>query len=169
MHFLLLNVRCLRCTGGLCCGTAAGGSEASLGSIYPGGAGPAGIDESYSMTGPGDDLRDLFLLCPKCVLLRHAHPGYSFFVGVRVDHWVFWDTFPKYRHKFMSIFLKWSLTTLVILLSWHWLTFRFCFIYASLWCVCFCYHLFVNKDLYTLMLCKVSGRFLSISFKFLHR
>ena len=62
-------------TGGLCCGPAAGGSEASLGSIYHGGPGPVGIDESYSTTGAGDDLRDLFLLCPKCVLLRHAHPG----------------------------------------------------------------------------------------------
>ena len=66
----------LHSAGGLCCGpAAAGGSEASLGSIYPGGpSGPAGIDESYSTTA-GDDLRDMFLLCPKCVLLRHAHPG----------------------------------------------------------------------------------------------
>ena len=79
LHLVLIwSLRCVRCAGGLCCGTAAGGSEASLGSIYPGGAGPVGMEESYSMTGAGDDLRDLFLLCPKCVLLRHAHPGRSF-------------------------------------------------------------------------------------------
>jgi len=72
-------------TGALCCGTAAGGSEASLGSIYPGGPGPAGIDESYSTTGAGDDLRDLFLLCPKCVLLRHAHPGCLFLCTMSVS------------------------------------------------------------------------------------
>jgi len=53
-------VCCTCIAGGLCCGPAAGGSEASLGSIYPGGAGAACInDESYSMTGAGDDLRDL--------------------------------------------------------------------------------------------------------------
>ena len=78
--FQQFNYNILMCyfAGALCCGTAAGGSEASLGSIYPGGPGPSGIDESYSTTGAGDDLRDLFLLCPKCVLLRHAHPGCSY-------------------------------------------------------------------------------------------
>jgi hypothetical protein len=77
-------------------GGVAGGSDGSLGSIYPaptppslplsvGVATPGGnvatpaaptIDESFSSSATTtDDPRDLFLLCPKCVLLRHAHPG----------------------------------------------------------------------------------------------
>jgi len=76
-------------------GGLTGGSDGSLGSIYPAptplslpltvgvsastgnGTAPAPtIDESFSSSATTtDDPRDLFLLCPKCVLLRHAHPG----------------------------------------------------------------------------------------------